>query len=449
MMHNSEEAVPSSYRKTILVLSISVWLVVMNTTMFNVALPNVLHDFSLSPSQGAWIVSGYSIVLAIFTITYTRLSDYIPIRSLLITGIIILGVSSLLGFFATNFIWLLIARLCQASGAAAIPGLSYVFAGRYIPLENRGRAMAMIASASSLGFGLGPVVGGIITEHLNWNYLFAITLLVLAVIPVLFRLLPNQATHKGSFDLLGGMLTGLSVTSFLLFISTLQWTFGILGIIFIFLLWLRITKTPVPFIQPILFKNSDYRKLVYMSFLGFCTHFAILFLMPLMLKHIYDKQPTMVGFIIFPGAMLSAIAAIYVGRLIDRYGNMKVMLLAHILLTISTIIFYLLSPLNFYMIMVAYMFTSFGFSSLSSSSTNEVSKILPKELIGSGIGMKQLIQFVGSASGSVIGGILLEFLGEGYTVNAFQSTFLMILLLMLLSCLIFFIYLKTNKTTQG
>ncbi|MDO6656474.1 MFS transporter [Anaerobacillus sp. 1_MG-2023] len=441
------EKTTSSYFKTILLLSVAVWLVVMNTTMFNVALPNVLTEFNLSPADGAWIVSGYSIILAIFTITYTRLSDYLPIRRLLIAGIVIFGLGSVLGFFSETFPLLLAARLLQATGAAAIPGLSMVFAGRFIPFSSRGRAMAMIASASSLGFGLGPVVGGVVTEYLDWNYLFTVTLFVVLLIPILFRRLPEEEVRKGSFDIIGGLLTGATVTSFLLYISTFNWLFLALGIIIGGLLWLRITRTDIPFIQPSLFKNKGYRKLLYMSYLGFTTHFAILLLMPLMLQNVYEKGPSVVGYIIFPGAMLSAVAAIYVGRLLDRYGNMKVIYLAHGLLLISTVIFYFLSPLNEYMIMIGYMFTSFGFSSLSSSTTNEVSRILPSEEIATGIGMKQLIQFVGSASGSVAGGIMLELNGLTYSTQSFQLTYIFLLILMALSAIIMWVYARKLKTS--
>lgn len=149
-----------SHFRTVFVLSAAVLIVVMNTTMFNIALPNILREFTLLPSEGAWIVSGYSIVLSIFTITFTRLSDYLPIRKLLTIGITIFSFASILGFFAESYLWLMIARLCQAVGAAAVPGLSMVFAGRYIPASRRGSAYALIASSTSLGFGLGPVIGG-------------------------------------------------------------------------------------------------------------------------------------------------------------------------------------------------------------------------------------------------------------------------------------------------
>ncbi|SEA05978.1 MFS transporter, DHA2 family, metal-tetracycline-proton antiporter [Thalassobacillus cyri] len=436
-----EQTNRSTNFNTILILSAAVWLVVMNTTMFNIALPTILEDFSLAPSEGAWIVSGYSIVLAIFTITYTRLSDYLPLRMLLIIGMIIFGSSSLLGFFADSFTWLLIARLCQASGAAAIPGLSFVFASRYIPVSYRGRAMAIIASASALGFGLGPVAGGIITQFLSWNYLFIITLFVVAVIPILKKKMPEETVEKGAFDILGGLLTGGTITSFLLFITTYHWYYPVIGLLLAVLLWMRITRAQLPFIQPELLQNKLYRRLLYITYIGFATNFAILFLMPLMLQQIYNLGPLLIGMVIFPGAILSAGAAIIVGKLIDKFGNIIVLVSAQGLLLLSSMILYFLFAVNFYMIMFAYLFTSFGFSSLSSSSTNEVSRILPDEQIGAGIGLKQLTHFIGSASGAVLAGILLE-VTQATGAASFLLPLLVLIIGMSYSYTIAYVYIK-------
>ncbi|QAS53158.1 MFS transporter [Halobacillus litoralis] len=431
--------------RTVFILSASILIVVMNTTMFNIALPNILSEFSLQPSEGAWIVSGYSIVLAIFTITFTRLSDYLPIRTLLTIGISIFSLSSFIGFFADSYLWLLISRLCQAAGAASIPGLSMVFAGRYIPMTRRGSAYALIASATSLGFGLGPVVGGLITDYLNWNFLFIVTFMVFGVLPVLYKFMPLEQAERGRFDVIGAILSGTSATLFLLYISTFTHFYLLGGLLSAALLWWRINRTKAPFIQPELVLNSHYRRIVFMSYIGFTLHFAVLFLMPIMLEQVYGHGAAAIGFIIFPGAILSAVAAIYVGRLIDSYGNIKVLLLSQILLMISALVFFFLAGVNPYMIMVAYMFTSFGFSSLSSSSTNEISKILPNNQIGAGIGLKQQTHFIGSATGSVLAGILLEISSQPYTAVNFKLPFGILIILMVASWTTLFVYSRKIK----
>ncbi|WP_148505178.1 MFS transporter [Paenibacillus beijingensis] len=200
--------------------SLAALLVVMNTTMFNVALPNVANEFSLTPTVASWIVTAYSVVFGIATITYSRLTDYLPIRKMVLFGALLLGISSLLGYFAHHFILLLAARILQAVGAASFPGLGYVLFSRYIPSERRGSAMAAIASGTSLGFGLGPVIGGALTQFLGWNYLFVLTGLVLLTIPFFHHYVPQEQKKSVHFDLLGSILVAAGITGLLLFVTT-------------------------------------------------------------------------------------------------------------------------------------------------------------------------------------------------------------------------------------
>ncbi|MBY6037458.1 MFS transporter [Fictibacillus nanhaiensis] len=408
-MADREESLGGIQENRIIPLwSLTVWLVVMNTTMFNVALPSVIAQFDLSPTAGSWIVSGYSIVFALSTITFSRLSDFIPIGRLLFTGLIILGISSIIGYFANSFAFVLISRIVQAMGAGAVPGLGMVLATRYIPISRRGRAMSFISSAASLGFGLGPVIGGGITQLFGWNFLFIVTGLVLLLLPVFKVYLPVEKRQAGSFDLIGALLTGGGVTSLLLYLSSFSFFLLGLSILFFAVLYLYSKKKDNPFIRVDLFKNGRYVSILVVGLIGFMTHFALLFVMPVMLANLFQKEPAVIGFIIFPGAMLSAFAAIYVGRWIDKFGNLPVMRAGLLSLLLSTVLFSLFATKAFYMTAIFYMFTSIGFSSLTSSLANENSRILKKDEVGSGMGMLQLIQFFGGAIGVAIAGLLIE-----------------------------------------
>ncbi len=281
--------------KILFVWSFTVWLVVMNTTMFNVALPTIIADLSLTSTTASWIVSGYSIAFAISTLTYSRLSDYVPISRLLYIGLSLLCAASAIGFLSNHFYGLLAARILQAAGAGAVPGLAMVLAGRYIPLSRRGKAMAFIASAASLGFGLGPVIGGSITQFLGWHFLFGITGLVILFIPFFMKLLPKEDVKKGNFDLFGAILTGISITGCLLYISTFSYL--ILGCTFVLfaVLWKYLQRHRTPFIQPVLLKNVQFLKLIIIGFIGFIIHFSTLFLIPIILTGVFNKGAAAVG----------------------------------------------------------------------------------------------------------------------------------------------------------
>ncbi|MFS1519144.1 MFS transporter [Bacillus sp. SCS-151] len=430
--------------KIVLIWSFTVWLVVMNTTMFNVALPSVLHDLSLSSSSASWIVSAYSVSFAIATLTFSRLSDYIPISRLLLIGLIILGVASVLGFLSQSFLVLLVARIFQAAGAGAVPGLAMVLASRYIPLSRRGKAMALISSAASLGFGLGPVIGGAITQYLGWNYLFAVTGLVLLFIPIFLKLLPQEEVKKVKFDTIGGILTALCVTGLLLFLSTFSYVILIITIMLIFIMWRHIGKTELPFIQPALLKNRQYLKLLFIAFSAFIIHFASLFLLPLILANVYNMEPAAIGIIIFPGAILSAVAAQFIGRLIDKFGNIPLIIFGQTFLMIATVLFAILASISPYFILVTYMFMSIGFSALTSSISNELTRILPSSEIGSGMGMAQLTQFIGGAFGVTLTGILLTMQQHRGLIAeiSYRNIFVVLSLLLLLAIVMFALYVR-------
>lgn len=436
--------------KIVLIWSFIVWLVVMNTTMFNVALPSVLTDLSLTSSTASWIVSGYSIVFAIATLTFSRLSDYIPISRLLLIGLSILGVASVIGFFANSFPLLLTTRILQAAGAGAVPGLAMVLAGRYIPISRRGKAMALIASASSLGFGLGPVIGGAITQYLGWNYLFAVTGLVVFFIPVLQKLLPKEEIKKVKFDTVGGGLTAIGVTGVLLFLSTFSYFILFSSMIALLLMWRHINQVTMPFIQPKLLKEKQYLKLLFIGFVAFVTHFSTLFLMPIILTDVFGKDPAEVGLMIFPGAILSAVAAQFIGRLIDRFGNGPLIYFGQLFLFIATVLFTLLSTKSPYFILLTYMFMSTGFSALTSSIANEVSRILPTEEIGTGMGMTQLIQFFGGAFGVTLTGIMIT-LQDGLAVELiYRHIFGGLVVLITIAIIMFRFYIKGRlNSTHG
>lgn len=434
--------------KIVLIWSFIVWLVVMNTTMFNVALPSVLMDLSLTSSTASWIVSGYSIVFAIATLTFSRLSDYIPISRLLLIGLSILGIASVIGFFAHSFPVLLATRILQAAGAGAVPGLAMVLAGRYIPINRRGKAMAFIASASSLGFGLGPVIGGAITQYLGWNFLFAVTGLVVVFIPLLQKLLPKEELKEVKFDTVGGFLTAVGVTGLLLFMSTFSYVILFTSIVFIVLMWKHINKVSMPFIQPKLLKDQQYIKLLFIGFTAFITHFSTLFLMPIILTVVFEKDPAEVGMIIFPGAILSAVAAQFIGRLIDRFGNGPLIIFGQFFLLIATVLFAFLSTISPYFVLITYMFMSTGFSALTSSIANEVSRILPVEEIGSGMGMAQLIQFFGGAFGVTLTGLFIT-VQDGFSPEVvYRNIFGGLAIFIISAVIIFCLYMKHQRKAK-
>lgn len=388
--------------------SIAVVLVIMNTAMFNLALPDVTAAFGISASAASWIVTGYSIMFSISSITFSRLSDFMPIRRLLTIGLLTLGAASVGGFFSSSFLFLLIVRIAQASGSGAVISLSMVLFTRYVPLDRRGKAMATIMSAVSLGLGLGPVAGGAIVEYLGWHWLFAVTAAVLLLVPFFHTLLPKEAPSQGSFDGLGGLLLGIGTTGLLLFLTSGLWIGLAAGLASLAIFVFRIRRVPEPFILPALFHNRSYLVLALVGIASYLCSFATLFLLPQILIHLFGFSASHAGLVIFPGSLLAIIVSRKVGRVIDRYGNAGILLYAPLLVLSATVLFALFAGHSWIAVMLVYMLMSLSFTSLQSGVSNEISRILPSGQIGSGMGLFQLLQFVSGAFSIAMSASALE-----------------------------------------
>ncbi|CAM4453886.1 MFS transporter [Paenibacillus tarimensis] len=425
-----------------LLLGFSIVLVIMNTMMFNLALPDVAHDFALSATSVSWIVTGYSILFAISSITFSRLSDFVPIRRLYVAGIFLFGGAAIIGLFSNSFLPLLFARLIQASGAGAIPALSMVLITRYIPVDRRGKAMAAIMSAASLGLGLGPVIGGVIVEYLGWHYLFGITSLTLLLIPFYIRLLPKEIPAKGSFDLLGALFAGIGTTGLLLFLTSQVWYWLFVGLGAIFLFVVRIRMARDPFVQPALFRNVRYLTASAVGIIAYLCSFATLFILPQILVNQFGLSASHSGFIIFPGSLLAMILSRLVGRIIDRYGNRLIIQYIPLLMLASVVLFALFAAQSSWAILFIYMLMSVGFTFLSSSVSNELSRLLPGTQVGSGLGLFQLLQFFSGAFGIAATAAALEWQQDRPIASAYSSIFWGMTIVVLLAMVCAFFYIR-------
>ncbi len=436
---------PSAIREGLLtaLLSIAVVLVIMNTAMFNLALPDVTEDFRLSAAVTSLIVTGYSIMFAISSITFSRLSDFLPIRRLLAIGLTTLGIAAIAGLFSPSFWVLLAVRVVQASGAGAVVSLSLVTLSRYVPIERRGKAMALIMSAVSLGLGLGPVAGGAIVEYFGWRYLFVVTALTLLLVPLFLRHIPREQPVRGAFDTLGAIFVAVGTTGLLLFLTEHSWVALAFGVAALALFVWRIRTASDPFVSPALFRNGSYLALSIVGIASYLCSFATLFLLPQILVHRFGLTASHAGLIIFPGSILAMVASRKVGSVIDRHGNGAILRYVPLLVLSSMVLFALFSGQSWLAILFIYMLISLGFTMLSSSVSNEISRILPASQVGSGMGLFQLLQFFSGAFSVAMASSAMEW-QHGLSLSAaYSNIFWGLMVMALLALGSSFVYLRS------
>lgn len=348
---------------------------------------------------------------------------------------------------------LLAVRVIQASGAGAVVSLSLVTLSRYVPIERRGKAMALIMSAVSLGLGLGPVAGGAIVEYFGWRYLFIITAFTLLLVPLFLRHIPREQPVRGAFDTPGAIFVAVGTTGLLLFLTEHSWTALAFGAAALALFVWRIRTASDPFVSPALFSNGSYLALSIVGIAAYLCSFATLFLLPQILVHRFGLTASHAGLIIFPGSMLAMVASRRVGSVIDRHGNGAILRYVPLLVLSSMLLFALFSGQSWLAILFIYMLISLGFTMLSSSVSNEISRILPASQVGSGMGLYQLLQFFSGAFSVAMASSAMEW-QHGLSLSAaYSNIFWGLMVMALLALGSSFVYLRSmaikGRSQQG
>jgi len=388
--------------------ALGTFIVISNTTMFNVSIPSVIEALEINAHLGSWIISSYSISFALSTVIYSRLTDIIPIRRLLLAGLSLIGFASIFGMFAREFYTLLAVRILQALGGGVISGLGLVIVSRYVPPERRGRALTLISSGSALAFGLGPIIGGVITQYFGFNGLFAVTCLILPMLPVMLKLLPKEMPAPGSFDIVGALLTILNASSLLLAVSAQSWWWlSVFAVTLLLHAW-HMRKGKVLFVNPQHFKVRGFGKLLTAGFLLLMLNMGNLFLMPLVLADLFGLSPMVIGFVIAPGAILSAVLTRLMGLWIDRFGSLRVLPVTLGIAAGVLVLFAAASWVSHLLILFGYLLLAPCYTASQAALNKEASVILPKASIGAGMGLLQLVQYSGGALSAPVSGLILD-----------------------------------------
>nr|WP_231116876.1 MFS transporter [Paenibacillus polymyxa] len=426
----------------ITLLCITVVLVSMNTAMFNLALNDISHYFNLPSSIVSLTVTGYSIMFAISSITYSRLSDFVPLKRLFAISLVLTGGASVGAMLSNHFWVLLAARVVQAAGAGAALSLSIVLLTRYVPLARRGKPMTFIMSSVSLGFGLGPVIGGFVVQYIGWKYLFAITSLLLCIAPLLVRYIPKESLSKRSFDLLGTVALSTGKAGLLLFLTNHHPIALLIGISGLFVFTLRIRRAKHPFVLPSLLANRTYLVLALIGVLSYLCNFATLFLLPLMLLKHFGLSASQAGFVIFPGAILSTLLSRMIGAMIDKHGNSNMLRTTSMVILLAAVLFAGVGTQYWVANVFVYMLMNLGFAIISSSVSNEISCILPSSQIGSGTGLFQLMQFISGAFSIAVISSAMEWQKHLPASQAYANLFWGLAVVALIANLCAFLYLR-------
>ncbi|MCK1995545.1 MFS transporter [Peribacillus muralis] len=388
--------------KLMLVLMFTLIISAMSGLMFNIVLPDISKEFNLSISQVSWFSSAYALIYAIGTVTYGKLADSFKLKNLLTFGLILFAIGSLVGLVSQTFWLALVGRCLQAMGAAAIPATAMIIPVRYIAPERRGSALGMAAVGLALGSALGPVISALIVGFAHWRWLFCIPLLILITLPFYRKYLKDEEQGvPGKFDWFGGGLLAAAVALFLLGVTNGTWWIMLVGVLALVFFIARIRTAADPFVQPKLFENKEYLLVLMLAFLINGIGFSLYFLSPLLLSQVHQLTSSWIGFAMVPAAIASALLGRKGGKLADLKGNSHLFFIASGSLLTCFVLLSTFTGSSPFFIAMFLIFGNVGQSFMLIAMSNSISRTLPKEQIGVGMGLFSMMNFIagGMATG--------------------------------------------------
>jgi MFS transporter, DHA2 family, metal-tetracycline-proton antiporter len=376
---------------------------VLNETVFNVSTPKIAEQFGLEPSEVSWVVTTFIITFGVGQIIFGKLADLYDLRRLVVTGILMYAVASLLGLaLQAWYPAVIVSRAVQGAGASALPALTMVIVARYFTPEQRGKLFGLFTSTASFAVGVGPVIGGFVSRYLHWSLLFLIPVFTLAAIPAFLRLLPTEERKKegGKVDLLGAAILTAGFTCLVLFFTRPEWPYLAAGAILGTWFTLHIRRARNPFVDPGLFRNPLYSTGVVIGFFLFGAVFGVIFLIPLMLSHVHGLSTDQIGLVMFPGAFSAVIFGTIAGNLTARKGSHFVVTAGLFLVGGSLLLLSGLVDKWIWFTSAALVLLYIGLSFLQTAMAETITRTLPVQEIGVGMGFYGLAAFISGAVGT-------------------------------------------------
>jgi EmrB/QacA subfamily drug resistance transporter len=199
MTTSPEPLSPQRRWLTLGVVALGVFVTALDNSIVNVALPSIQRDLHLDLAGVAWIVNSYIVAYAMLLLTAGRLADIFGRRRLFLVGIAAFTAASLAAGLAQTATELIAARAVQGLGAALLtPPTLAILDHAFREPKARGTAIGIWGAVAALGFAVGPISGGLITEHLHWMWIFFVNVPVGAVAIVVGSRVIRESTDPGT-----------------------------------------------------------------------------------------------------------------------------------------------------------------------------------------------------------------------------------------------------------
>ena len=414
----------------LLVLSASVFLVVVDNLIINVALPTLQRELNAETSSLQWIVDAYALVFACLLLAGGGIGDRLGRKRAMQVGLVVFAACSGAAAFAETSTQLIVWRGAMGVGAALVfPATLAIITNLFTDPVERAKAIGIWSAVSGMAVAFGPIAGGFLLEHFWWGSVFLVNLPIVAVALTAGAVLvpESKSTEVGRLDTVGLLLSFLGIAALVFtVIESPHWGWDSLRSVLGFVVSVAVLAAFVwwelrrehPLLDVRFFRNARFSAATGSIGIAFFSLFGFTFLVTQYFQFVRGYDPLESGVRTLPFALGAGITAPIAARAALRWGTKRVVTLGLLLMSIG---FFVIGTVDadaayFGPIIVSMVIMAMGLSLVTSPSTDAVMGTLPLDKAGVGSAVNDLSREVGGTLGvAVTGSVFVSLYGPRLT----------------------------------
>ena len=421
---------------TLAAVAFGLFMIMLDNTVVNVALPAIQRDLGSDLSELQWVVTGYALTFAALMLIGGKVADAYGRRLIFVVGIGIFTTASLWCGLADSSDELIAARVLQGVGAALMNPATLSIIAATFPAHQRGTAIGIWAGVSALALAIGPLVGGLITQHVDWSWIFFVNVPVgMLAIAASFLFIDEtrDETHE-RLDVPGLATSGVglfALTYALIEANTYGWgstrivgAFAVSAVMFVaFVLLERHQRAPM--LQLGLFRSGTYTGANLTVLLVSLAMFGVFFFMSLYMQNVLGYSAVQTGAAFLPMTILIILLAPIAGRTSDRLGSRGLLTVGMVLIAVQLVYLSTLGvEASFWNLLPGFVVGGIGMSLTMTPSAAAATRSVPVDKAGVGSAVLNASRQVGGSLGiALMGAIVAAEAGSARTPEAFVDGF--------------------------
>ncbi len=405
---------------TLAAVSLGLFMIMLDNTVVNVALPSIQDSLGLSLSELEWVVTGYALTFAAFMLTGGKLADLLGRRLVFVAGLVVFTAASLACGLAGSADMLIGARVVQGIGAALMNPATLSIITATFPPRQRGTAIGIWAGVSALALAIGPLVGGLLSEHVDWSWIFFVNVPVGVIAVVAAFVFIDESRDRSSNqrpDVAGLVTSGVglfALTYALIEANSHGWgstriiaAFALAGASLATFVALELRQRR-PMLDLTLFRNPTFSGANVSMLLVALAMFGVFFYVSLYVQQILGYSPVEAGASFLPATILIAALSPQIGRLVDRVGSRWLTGGGMTLLALSLVVFSRLGTGSGYWdILPGLVLMGVGMALTMTPTTAAAMSSVPRDQAGVGSAVLNSMRQVGGSLGIAVTGAIV------------------------------------------